>query len=67
MAEALGLFNGPAKPVIIAHSFGSSVGLTAMELSGERIAGEQAPAIVHRRSACDLASNTALAADAGTE
>ena len=39
VAEALGLFDGPAKPVIIAHSFGSSVGLTAMEIAGERFAG----------------------------
>ncbi len=39
VAEALGLFDGPAKPVIIAHSFGSSVGLTAMEMAGERFAG----------------------------
>lgn len=39
VAEALGMFNGPTKPVIVAHSFGSSVGLTAMEIAGERFAG----------------------------
>ena len=39
VAEALGLFDGPAKPIIIAHSFGSSVGLTAMEIAGERFGG----------------------------
>ena len=39
VAEALGLFDGPAKPVIIAHSFGASVGLTAMALAAERFSG----------------------------
>ena len=39
VAEALGLFDGPAKPIIVAHSFGSSVGLTAMEIAGERFDG----------------------------
>ena len=39
VAEALGLFDGPAKPVIIAHSFGSSVGLTALAMAAERFAG----------------------------
>ncbi len=39
LAEALGLFDGPAKPVIIAHSFGASVGLTALALAAERFSG----------------------------
>lgn len=39
VAKALGLFDGPTKPVIVAHSFGSSVGLTAMEMAGEQFAG----------------------------
>lgn len=39
VAEALDLFSGPVKPKIIAHSFGSGVGLTAMELAGERFGG----------------------------
>lgn len=39
VAEALALFDGPAKPVIIAHSFGASVGLTALALAGERFSG----------------------------
>ncbi len=39
VAEALDLFSGPAKPKIIAHSFGSGVGLTAMEMAGERFGG----------------------------
>ena len=39
VAEALGLFDGPAKPIIIAHSFGASVGLTALALAGDRFSG----------------------------
>ena len=39
VAEALDLFTGPVKPQIIAHSFGSGVALTAMELAGERFGG----------------------------
>ncbi|MEH6828400.1 alpha/beta fold hydrolase [Parasphingorhabdus sp.] len=39
VAEALDLFSGPVKPKIIAHSFGSGVALTAMELAGERFGG----------------------------
>lgn len=39
VAEALELFSGPVKPRIIAHSFGSAVALTAMELAGERFGG----------------------------
>ncbi|GAA0477808.1 alpha/beta hydrolase [Parasphingorhabdus litoris] len=39
LAEALDLFSGPVKPKIIAHSFGSGVALTAMELAGERFGG----------------------------
>ena len=39
VAETLGLFDGPTKPVIIAHSFGASVGLTALALAGQRFAG----------------------------
>lgn len=39
VAEALDLFSGPVKPKIIAHSFGSGVALTAMELAGERFDG----------------------------
>ncbi|MEL6874797.1 MAG: alpha/beta hydrolase [Pseudomonadota bacterium] len=39
LAEALDLFAGPEKPKIIAHSFGSGVALTAMELAGERFGG----------------------------
>ncbi len=39
VAEALDLFSGPVKPKIIAHSFGSGVALTAMEMAGERFGG----------------------------
>ena len=39
VAEALDLFAGSVKPKIIAHSFGSGVALTAMELAGERFGG----------------------------
>lgn len=39
VAEALELFSGPVKPRIIAHSFGSGVALTAMEMAGERFGG----------------------------
>lgn len=39
VAEAFDFFSGPAKPMIIAHSFGASVGLTAMEVASERFAG----------------------------
>ena len=39
LAEALDLFSGPVKPKIIAHSFGSGVALTAMEMAGERFGG----------------------------
>ncbi len=39
LADALDLFSGPVKPKIIAHSFGSGVALTAMELAGERFGG----------------------------
>ena len=39
VAEALGLFDGPAPPTIVAHSFGAGVALSAMEQAGERFAG----------------------------
>jgi len=39
VADALDLFSGPVKPKIVAHSFGSGVALTAMELAGERFGG----------------------------
>jgi pimeloyl-ACP methyl ester carboxylesterase len=39
LAEALELFSGPMKPNIIAHSFGSGVALTAMEMAGDRFGG----------------------------
>lgn len=39
LADALGLFDGPAKPVIIGHSFGAAVGLTALQMAGDRFAG----------------------------
>lgn len=39
LAEALDLFAGPVKPKIITHSFGSGVGLTAMEAAGSRFGG----------------------------
>lgn len=39
LADTLDLFSGPVKPKIIAHSFGSGVALTAMELAGERFGG----------------------------
>ena len=39
VAEALGLFDGPAKPVIIAHSFGASVGLSALASAAARFSG----------------------------
>lgn len=39
VAEALDLFSTPVKPKIIAHSFGSGVALTAMEMAGERFGG----------------------------
>ena len=39
VAEALNLFSGPVKPKLIAHSFGSGVALTAMEMAGDRFGG----------------------------
>lgn len=39
LAETLELFSGTVKPKIIAHSFGSGVALTAMEMAGERFGG----------------------------
>lgn len=39
VADALDLFSGAVKPKIIAHSFGSGVALTAMEMAGERFGG----------------------------
>tara|TARA_R110002074_G_scaffold36750_8_gene100037 strand:- start:649 stop:1629 length:981 start_codon:yes stop_codon:yes gene_type:complete len=39
LAEALDLFAGPAKPKIVAHSFGSGVALRAMEIAGDRFGG----------------------------
>jgi pimeloyl-ACP methyl ester carboxylesterase len=39
LADVLDLFSGPVKPKLIAHSFGSGVALTAMELAGERFGG----------------------------
>ena len=39
VADALDLFAGPVRPKIIAHSFGSGVALTAMEMAGERFGG----------------------------
>ncbi|MBQ0772037.1 alpha/beta hydrolase [Parasphingorhabdus sp.] len=39
VADALDLFANAAKPKIIAHSFGSGVALTAMEMAGERFGG----------------------------
>ena len=39
VAEALDLFSGPVKPKIIAHSFGSGVALTTMEVAGDRFGG----------------------------
>jgi len=39
VADAMDLFSGPVKPNIVAHSFGSGVGLTAMEQAGDRFAG----------------------------
>lgn len=39
LAEALDLFSGTVKPKIIAHSFGSGVALTAMEMAGGRFGG----------------------------
>ena len=39
VAEAMDLFSGSLKPRIIAHSFGSGVALTAMEMAGERFGG----------------------------
>lgn len=39
VADALNLFAGPVRPKIIAHSFGSGVALTAMEMAGERFGG----------------------------
>jgi pimeloyl-ACP methyl ester carboxylesterase len=39
VAGALDLFAGPVRPKIIAHSFGSGVALTAMEMAGERFGG----------------------------
>ncbi|WP_373490318.1 alpha/beta fold hydrolase [Parasphingorhabdus sp.] len=39
LAEALDLFSGAVKPRIIAHSFGSGVALSAMEMAGERFGG----------------------------
>jgi pimeloyl-ACP methyl ester carboxylesterase len=38
-AEQFNMFDGPIKPIIIAHSFGAGVGLSAMEYAGERFAG----------------------------
>lgn len=39
VAEATGLFANNAKPMIIAHSYGGTVGLTAMEQRTEHFAG----------------------------
>jgi len=39
VADALDLFANAVKPKIIAHSFGSGVALTAMEMAGERFGG----------------------------
>nr|WHW29385.1 putative alpha/beta fold hydrolase [uncultured bacterium] len=39
IADALDLFSGPVKPKIIAHSFGSGVALSAMEMAGDRFGG----------------------------
>lgn len=39
VADALDLFSGDTKPRIIAHSFGSGVALSAMEMAGERFGG----------------------------
>jgi len=39
VAEAFDLFAGPVKPKLIAHSFGSGVALTAMEMAGDRFGG----------------------------
>ncbi len=39
VTEAFGLFDGPEKPVIIAHSFGGAIALSAIEQHAERYAG----------------------------
>ena len=39
LADALDLFSGDVNPKLIAHSFGSGVALTAMEMAGERFGG----------------------------
>lgn len=39
VAEAAGLFDAAEKPIIVAHSFGGSVGLNAMEQQGDRFGG----------------------------
>jgi pimeloyl-ACP methyl ester carboxylesterase len=39
VAEAFDMFGGSVRPVIIAHSFGSGIGLTAMEQAGDRFGG----------------------------
>ena len=39
VAEATGLFDGAAPPVIIGHSFGAGVAVTAMTIAAERFAG----------------------------
>ncbi|MFQ3325010.1 MAG: pimeloyl-ACP methyl ester carboxylesterase [Pseudomonadales bacterium] len=38
-AEKFDMFDGPVNPIIIAHSFGGGVGLSAMEHAGERFSG----------------------------
>lgn len=39
VAEVLDLFSGTVKPKLIAHSFGSGVALTAMDIAGDRFGG----------------------------
>lgn len=39
VADAADLFGGPVKPIIVAHSFGASVGVTTMEDHGDKFGG----------------------------
>lgn len=39
VAEALGLFGGARKPIVVAHSFGAAVALTALALAPDAFAG----------------------------
>ncbi len=39
VAEATGLFDGPEKPIVVAHSFGGGVAIRLASVSGDRLQG----------------------------